>query len=52
MNLAESLCVMDFPGGPVVNNPLANAGDTGSNPDLDSTCLEATKPLCYNYWSP
>ena len=26
MNLAESLCVMDFPGGPVVKNPLANAG--------------------------
>ena len=22
----------DFPGGPVVKNPLANAGDTGSIP--------------------
>ena len=24
----------DFPGGPVVKNPPANAGDTGSNPGL------------------
>ena len=24
----------DFPGGPVVNNPLASAGDTGSTPGL------------------
>ena len=24
----------DFPGGPVVKNPPANAGDTGSIPDL------------------
>ena len=26
--------VWDFPGGPVVKNPPANAGDTGSVPDL------------------
>ena len=26
--------VLDFPGSPVVKNPLANAGDTGSTPDL------------------
>ena len=44
MNLAESLCIVDLPGGPVVKNPLANAGDTGSNPDLDSTCLESLSP--------
>ena len=25
--------VLDFPGGPVVNNPLASAGDMGSIPD-------------------
>ena len=34
-----------FPGGPVVKNPPANAGDTGSNPDL-GRCLEAAKPMC------
>ena len=26
---------LDFPGGPVVKNPLANAGDTGSIPGLE-----------------
>ena len=26
------ILVLDFPGGPVVKNPPANAGDTGSNP--------------------
>ena len=28
------LCKEDFPGGPVVKNPRANAGDTGSIPGL------------------
>ena len=28
------MLVLDFPGSPVVKNPLANAGDTGSIPDL------------------
>jgi len=34
-----------FPGGSVVKNLLANAGDTGSIPDLGApTCCRATKP--------
>ena len=39
-----------FPGGSVVKNPPANAGDTGSIPDLaDPTYCKATKPMHYNY---
>ena len=35
----------DFPGGTVVKNPPANAGDTGSALVWeDPTCREATKP--------
>ena len=38
-----------FPGGSVVENRPANAGDTGSIPDLGrSTCCRATKPLGHN----
>ena len=41
---------MDFPGGAVVKNPPANAGDTGSSPGLeDPTCRRATKPMRHNY---
>ena len=45
---------LDVPGGPVVRNLPANAGDTGSmlwEESLlweDSTCLKATKPMCLN----
>ena len=28
----QEKCNMDFPGGTVVKNPPANAGDTGSSP--------------------
>ena len=39
-----------FPGGAVVENLPANAGDTGSSPGLvRSTCCGATKPVCHNY---
>ena len=41
-----------FPGGSVVENPPANAGDTRV-PSLiqkDSTCHGATKPVHHNYW--
>ena len=39
-----------FPGGAVVKNPLANAGDMGSSPGLeDPTCPGATKPVRHNY---
>ena len=45
----------DFPGGPVVKNPLANAGDTGSIPgpwkiphamEQLSPCVPTTEPMC------
>ena len=42
----------DFPGGPVVKNPPANEGDTGSIPGLGrSYMLPATKPMCRSYWA-
>ena len=38
-----------FPGGAVVENLPANAGDTGSSPGLgDTTCHEATRPMSHN----
>ena len=40
-----------FPGGAVVKNPPANAGDTGSSPGPgreDPTCRGATKPVRHN----
>ena len=33
----EILCAGDFPGGAVVKNPPANAGDMGSSPGLGSS---------------
>ena len=41
----------DFPGGPVVKYPPANAGDTGliPGPGRSHTCFEATKPMCHSY---
>ena len=43
---------MNFPGGPVVKNPPANAGDTGSTPGLGRSHMpRATKPKCHNYWA-
>ena len=39
-----------LPGGPVVKNPPAKAGDTGSIPDPeDPTSLGATRPMCHNH---
>ena len=41
---------LDFPGGAVVKNLPANAGDIGSIPDQDdSMCCKATKPMLHNY---
>jgi len=42
-----------FTGGSVVKNPSANAGDTvrGFLIQEDPTCLGATKPPSYNYWT-
>ena len=42
----------DFPGGTVVKNPPANAGDMGSSLiQEDPTCCGATKPVHHNYWA-
>ena len=42
-----------LPGGPVVQNPLANAGDTDwSLAQEYPTYSRATKPKNHNYWSP
>ena len=41
-----------FPGGTVVKNLPANAGDTGSAlVQEDPTCCGATKPMHHNYWA-
>ena len=41
-----------FPGGAVVKNPPANAGDTVRALDQeDPTCCGATKPMHHNYWA-
>ena len=41
-----------FPGGAVVKNPPANAGDMGASPVReDPTCRGATKPMHHNYWA-
>ena len=39
-----------FPGGAVVENPPANAGDTGSSPGLGRSHMpRATRPVSHNY---
>ena len=48
----ENISCRDFPGGAMVKNLPANAGDTGSRPGLeDPTCRGATKPASHNYWA-
>ena len=48
--MASECHVGRFPGGPVVMNLSANAGDMGSTPiQEDSTCCGATKPVLHNY---
>ena len=51
-------CIPDFPGGTVVKNPPANAGDTGSipGPGRSHMCAEqlspqatTTEPASHNY---
>ena len=41
---------MGFPGGSVVKNPPANAGDTGLITGPGSR-HETTKAVCHNYWA-
>ena len=45
---------MDFPGGIVVKNLPASAGDTGSSPGPGRSHMPrgAAKPVSHNYWSP
>ena len=41
-----------FPGGSVVKNPPANAGDTSSFPGPGRSIMPGTtKPICHNYWA-
>ena len=40
--------IVGFPGGAVVKNPRANAGDVGSSPG-PGRCHRATKPVRHNY---
>ena len=47
---AEKAFDRDFPGGTVVKNPLAHAGDTGSSPGLGrSRMLRSNKAHVHNY---
>ena len=40
----------DFPGGAVVKNPPANAGDTGSIPGPGRSHMpQSNQPVCHNY---
>ena len=43
---------MDFPGGPVVRTPPANAGDMGLIPGPERFHMAQTKPVHHNHWSP
>ena len=44
--------IQDFPGGPVVKNPSANAGDmVWSLVQEDPTYHEVTKPMGHDYWA-
>ena len=47
---AKTIQWRDFPGGAVVKNPPANAGDMGLSPGPeDPTCRGATKSTRHNY---
>ena len=53
--VAQELFFRDFPGGTVVKNPPANAGDMGSIPDLGGSHMprsnkaRATRPVRHNH---
>ena len=45
-------CLWDFPGGPVIKNPPADAGDRGwSLVGDNSACCGATDSAYHSYWS-
>ena len=58
--LSENTHGVDFPGGPVIRHPPANAGDTGSlrgpgrlHPSGQlGPCATTKEPGCCNCWSP
>ena len=55
LSLIQKAELGDFPGSPVVNNPPANAGDTGSIPGLGRFRMQYTttaEPMCCNYRGP
>ena len=44
------MSLLGFPGGSVVKNPSANAGDVGSGPELGRSPVEGNaNPLQYTY---
>ena len=50
LNFLFKKVMKNFPGGPVVQNLPANAGETSSMPGLGGfTCPGAAKPMCHNY---
>ena len=49
--MEKKVCLWGFPGGAVVKNPPANAGDVGSSIREDPTCHRATKPVHHKYWA-
>ena len=52
MKMHLEMYVGDFPGGTVVKNPPANAGDMGSSPVReDPTCSRTAKPVGHNCWA-
>ena len=52
LSLVKRFYDRDFPGGAVVKNPPANAGDmVRSLVWEDPTCRGATKPMSHNYWA-
>ena len=40
-----------FPSGAVVENPPANAGDTGSIPGPGRSHMPRSNLVCHNYWA-
>ena len=42
---------LGFPGGPVVKNPLANAGGIGLITGPGTSHMPCTNPTCHNYWA-
>ena len=50
MNYILKYIRLGFPGGTVVENPPADAGDMGSIPALGSPHMPQTRPMSHNCW--